>query len=636
MSRLDRVVFFSKHDQMGPHMLGLAEKLLDQSFDFSSLNLNALLEFHHIWQYFENDLYLERWTAEQKVTFNHIVDQAMAALRDLLLTLPADHFFTELNQLELHNRGNFWLVFRYFEIYKKIDRTIFTDLLTAHPRHIRYILPLKQLVQHYDGELKSFLLTYEESAELLLAHYEEKITREPLNYYFPKSLSDLDKHTIISTYLDSSEPNWNYVDLIKNSKHLKLPPKILLKAKQTAKKLSDRHFTEANSIQVSVSVSLALDQDIPAKWQSQNTHTEVSYGGAYLDTLKTDTALFTVFHDLFDYTDQEGLITLVSKDAEMDTFEKILMQSKNKYSAGIEFGRKDLLSLAQLSIMQAYLSHHHRSLEELIENFVTGFFKIEKLTFKMPDAGLSPSDKIRLLAPEMEYLLKQYKNFVADGLIDHELLQLDSTPIFYSEIPSLVRKKYVSSTHQTIHMLQNYFFDPNSVLSWRKGIENRRNVFGMFLTERVMRTDFEDYQQPVVDHLLQTGYLKLQDGELKMKDTLAILIAGKLRKNGHVGYWHCDQTLRATMDRMIAEGMLTISNHLFTSDEVSYFNFYLNKKEFSNGKDLRNKYLHGSNDRDAKRQKMDYLYFLRTFILILLKLKEDVSLDDNVPGEPGT
>jgi len=52
-------------------------------------------------------------------------------------------------------------------------------------------------------------------------------------------------------------------------------------------------------------------------------------------------------------------------------------------------------------------------------------------------------------------------------------------------------------------------------------------------------------------------------------------------------------------------------------------------REFTNGKDLRNKYLHGSHDRDPEHHELDYLYFLRTLIVLLIKLRNDVILKLN-------
>jgi len=308
------------------------------------------------------------------------------------------------------------------------------------------------------------------------------------------------------------------------------------------------------------------------------------------------------------------------------------MQSKNEYHTGFVFARKNIMSRLQFEIMENYLIRRGRPIENLIENFVKSTFSdhlgIEEILFNMPKSDLSPSEKIRLLAPEMEYLLKQFKYFVTDDFIDHELLQIDSTPILYSDIPSLVNKKYIFSQHRTIKLLQQYFFNPNSILVTRKNHENRKTFFQVLLKEKVLISDFEHYQQPHLDQLLHDGHLNInENGTIEMANSIMVFIAGELRKNGNLSYWHFPSFIQSEIDRFIDNGLLEISNKLFTTDEVSYLNFFMNMKEFSNGMDLRNKYLHGSNNRSLEQQKLDYLYFLRTFILVLLKLKDDMTLN---------
>jgi hypothetical protein len=633
MSRVDRVIFFSKRDMMAPHMLGKAEKLLEGPPDFSVLDLNALLEFHHIHQYFENGLFLTHWTEEKVRSYKQVVKDALAAIRKFLLGLAADDLIPEIEKLEFNNWENFWQLFGYFELHKKHGRQVFVEIISAYPRHIRDILPIAQLVQFYNNELRSFLLTYEDSAEILLGHFEQKQSDEPSNYHFPKSLSETDKESIIEAYLGTEDPNLNFVDLARNARTLKLSPKVRLKAKQTSSGITEKILTGDNSYRIGVGASLAKDQAEPVIFEQQESGDTVAiYGGGYLDKLRTDIELFNVFSNLFLYTDEEGLISLVNKDAEMDKLEKIFMQSKNEYQKGIVFERKSMLSMAQLGIFRHYLKDSKRSIESVIKNFVHAFFEewfgMTHLVFNMPPAGLGPAEKIRLIAPELDYLLRQFQNFVADGAIDHELLRLDSAPVHFSQVPSLVGKKYVFSTHEKIRRLQHWFFDPNSILADRKDdIENRQTVFQTLGAKRVLRSDFEDYQQPYLDRIIEDGFLHVDDeGIIEMVDPVLIFIAGKLRENGFISYWHVAQPFRDALNRLIDEGYLEVSDRLFTADEVKYLNFHLNMKEFSNSKDLRNKYLHGSHDRDEKHQEMDYLYFLRTLIVILIKLRDDVIL----------
>lgn len=633
MNRIERVIFFSERDMMGPHMLSKAQKLLEGFTHFESMDLNSLLEFHHISQYFEHGLYLIHWTEDQIRGYKQVVDSAFAAMRHFFLKLASEDLIQQIRQLEFDNRTNFWYLFGYFEVYKKHNRQVFVEVLSAFPAHIRNILPLEQLVKHYNVEIRAFLMTYEDSAELLLAHYEQKHTDEPSTYYFPKSLSEADKESIIEAYLDAAEPNLNFVDLARNARMIKLSPKVRLKAKQVSASIEGKFLTEANSYRIGIGASLARDQVDPVIFEKQDNGDIIAiYGGEYLNKLKIDIDLFNVFSKLFLYTDEEGLISLVNKEVEMDTLEKIFMQSKNEYQKGIVFERKSMLSIAQLGIFIHYLKDSGRSIESVIKNFIDTFFKdwfgMKNLVFNMPESGLGPAEKIRLIAPELDYFLRQFQNFVSDGAIDHDMLRLDSASVHFSNIPSLLEKKYVFSKNEKIHLLQHWFFDTNSILVDRTNDrDNPQTFFQRLATKRTLRSDFEDYQLAYVDRFVKDGFLHIDDcGVIEMVDPGLVFIAGKLRDNGFISYWHISQPFREAMDRLIDEGFLDVSDRLFTTDEVKYLNFHLNMKEFSNSKDLRNKYLHGSHDRDEQRQEMDYLYFLRTLIVILIKLSDDVVL----------
>lgn len=640
MSVLDRVVFFSKDDLAGAPMLEKARQILEMPQDFGRLDLNSLLEFHHIQQYFDCGLYPENSSAGQKEKYTATVKQAMASIRVRLVSLIPDKLPEGVALLEFNNVQNFWELVRYFELYKTIGSELFMGLLTAHPHHIRYILPLKQIVQHYDQNLRAFMMTEEESAELLLAHYEQKNER-PTNYFFPKSLSEADKHAMIAAYLVADEPNLNYVELVRHSRNLKLPPKILLKAKQVAEKIKEKILSDENARKLSVGASLDRDQAEPVTYKTKDHRTFATYGGLFLDSIETDVKLFAVFSQLFLYTDTEGLITLINRATEMDVLERIGVQANNEYLTGLVFAKKDMLSVAQLGILDHYLQDKGRSIETLLANTVkdlfVDYFKMDGLSFTMPEAKLGATDKIRLLAPEMEYIVKQYKDFVANGKIDHELLELDSNPIYYSDVPSLLRKKYIYSGHQKIRTIQYHFFDESSIFAMSKIPAKRETFFKKLEPGTLKKSDFEPYQIPSLEQAVAEGDLSIDaDGFVGMTDPMKVIIAGKLRDKGVISYWHYGAEFRAEIDRLINEGLLTSSDQLFTTEEVSYLNFYLNKKEFTNGKDLRNKYLHGSNAQDPQQQKIDSLYFLRTFVLILLKLKDDLLLHKHHLSKTGS
>ncbi len=630
--RIDRAVFFSKEDLAWPYMLEKAESILDNPPDLSDANLNDLLEFYHIKLYFDNEIFLPGWSSEKRTAYLMITNRAFREIRGFFVKIDVKTISGLIETLEFDYRESFWLLFSHFETYKRMGREMFSELLNTFPSHIRYILYNKQLVQHFNNEIRSCLLGHPDGAEILLSHFEEKQTHRNREYFFPKSLSQADMHGIIGNYLESDEPNLNYVDLVRNSKHLKLSPKLLLKAKQLSESIKDEYLKDENSTKFSVEATLDMEQSEPVIYDHIGADTKVKYGGAFFDTLGDDIRLFSVFSDVFLYTNEEGLIDLVSKDVEVDNLEKIFMRSKNEYHTGCVFSRKNMLSLIQLEIFNAYLKKKGRSFEQLIENFVQRCirerFNLSDLLFKMPDPNAGPSDKIRLLAPELEYLIKQYKSFVYEGIIDHDLLQIDSRPIFYSEIPSLVKKRYITSSHEMISKLQFQFFHLHGFLSERGKHDASKTLFKILMSEKIIKTQLNEDQQNYISFLEKEGMVRLNEqGIVELVDPFQVFISGRLRENGAMSYWRYPAGIRAKVDEMIENKILKHNPLLFSSEEVSYINYYLNKKEFTNGHDLRNKYLHGSNNRELEVQQTDYRFFLRIVVLILLKLKDDLELN---------
>jgi len=74
--------------------------------------------------------------------------------------------------------------------------------------------------------------------------------------------------------------------------------------------------------------------------------------------------------------------------------------------------------------------------------------------------------------------------------------------------------------------------------------------------------------------------------------------------------------------------MIEFENTLFTTEEIKYLNYYLNKKAFSNGMGLINKSLHGTNSNSKDEQQNDYQILLKLIILIIYKIKDDLLLYD--------
>ena len=83
---------------------------------------------------------------------------------------------------------------------------------------------------------------------------------------------------------------------------------------------------------------------------------------------------------------------------------------------------------------------------------------------------------------------------------------------------------------------------------------------------------------------------------------------------------------------MINSGELVVENTLFSRPEQDYLKYILNRSKYSDGLDLRNKYMHGTYSIDAEMQKNDYYELLKILILYIGKINEEFCLRDSKQG----
>jgi hypothetical protein len=499
------------------------------------------------------------------------------------------------------------------------------------------VLQHKKLVKCFGQEIKHHMLENEKSAELLLAQYEEKHEFDYTDINFPSCLALNDKEQIILNYLNWEDANLNYIRLIVNSRDtekLKLSDKTRLKAFNVERKKNNEILESGYVWKGGNQVTLSEKQEEPVLITWEDNFQKVSYSTNWLDQFEDDFSLFQIFSNLFRFIDEYGLIELVSKKEEMDVMEKIFMKSKNSYSKGMAFTRKSNLSHIQIFMFSEYLRGRNKTIElilkDVIDSIFNGFFDLKNLQITFPSENTSNLEKVRMIAPEFESLLKQFQLYAEDGIIDHELLRISSAPKKISDIKSLVEKKYGYGTaNQKLHELQYSFFSDQSFLWYLDSYKDKyHNLYSLLVNEDVRLTDFKNYQIPAIEKFIEDGYLaENQDGFVKIIKVLELFVIGKLYKDEVISYWLFPSDIRTVIDQMQEEGLIYFGKTLFSEPEQKYFNFYLNKSDFTDGLDLRNKYLHGTNSDSDEEHKNSYLIYLKLFVLALLKILNDLVID---------
>ena len=428
--KADRIEFFSKADGASGHYLALAEPIL-RNFDKekSIEDINDIIELYQIKRYIDADLFLAHWSENHRSYFKEIVKDIWNVISKYWVTIDNRNFGNLFNAIEFSYWDSFWDLIETFENYKNISKEMFVKVLNGKHIVLRDVLHHKKLVKYYGQEIKQHMLENEKSAELLLAQYEEKHERDFTTINFPSCLTLEDKEQIILNYLNWEDANLNYVRLIVNSRDtekLKLSDKTRLKAYNVERKKNNEILETGHVWNCGNQVSLSEKQEEPVVITWEVNIQKVSYSIKWLNQFDDSFSLFKIFSNLFGYIDEFGLIELVSKKEEMDVMENVFMNSKNCYSKGMAFTRKSNLSHIQIFMFAEYLKGRNKTIElilkDVIDGLINGVFGLKNLRITFSSENTSNLEKVRMIAPEFESLLKQFQLYAEDGIIDHELL----------------------------------------------------------------------------------------------------------------------------------------------------------------------------------------------------------------------
>lgn len=641
---LNRVEFYSKEDMAGSMQLKKGENILRSTSSTNYTDINDILELFNIKKYIDYELYLNGWTSEditkfkQKVTeYGKIIGRFMSSINNSNIV--------DLYEKTLHGyTDSFWELVNNQSVFKRISKDNFITILLKEPHLAHNILTHKNIVGHYNVELKDFLLTYSQSAEILLSIYEVKDDLKKNQKFIPKSLTIEDKENIISNYLDFSDANLNYVGLIQNIRNkndFKISDKTRLKAKRLHKGETEKFFADKGGMKYGVSISFPENATkIKDGFVDSEQIMHYSYSLDFIKQNNNQYLLFRNFKYLFEYLDNQNRINLVSKKSEMGLFERIMgVHSQNEYRSGTAFSLSEMTSQGQIFCYNKIVSELNNSLEDILHFMFTSAFQkkyafADNARFSIPTAT-SYFEKVRLLAPEFESALKQFKLFVEDGSIDFELLQISSSPSAIKDIPSLNQKKYIYSNdkNEVIVGCSNLFFSDQTLLSFVEPFKEKKynTFFNLLANEQVKFSNYEDYQKPQLNYLIEKGFISIDsNGFIQINNPARVLILKDLQDNEVGSFYHYPMEFQQEAQQMVTENIVYFQNSLFSKPEQAYFNYFLNKKEFTNGLDLRNSYLHGTQANPDEIQKHEYAYFtyLKLLFLAFFKIEDDMSISN--------
>lgn len=631
------IKYYSSEDFSCGYYLEKASEVMEEFVEGDEYSgINKIIEFYNIHCYFDNQIYLRKWSEEEKERYKEIVKKFMKII---------GKYFSEINENDLINifadvkfeyLDDFWKLFDKFKIYKRVSGEKMTVIMSHVQFRLDDILVCKNLVECYKEELRTYLLAYDDSAELFLMQYVELKENWRQHYYFPTSLTENDKEIILLNYIDSLSNNVNYLKLIyesQNDSELKISDKLKLKARRKYNEKVKEFFSNGVEISYGAKVSFSQIQMEEKKIDFINHEIHASYSSLWIKQNLDYPTLLNNFIYLFEFTDLQFRFQHINKSVHMGIFEKFMrVKGKKEYSTGTAFNQINGLAILQMIGYYAELKRNDIQFELVIkwffEKYLKDEFGVDGFYISLPSEKSTYLEKCRMIVSELDSVLKQFKMFVDDKEIDHELLQLSSEHMFLKDIPSLLEQKYIYPIGAEFEKVSYCLFSDQSMLHYLAKLDTQHSAFYKLLQrENVRVEDFECYQKQDIEWLVGLGYIYVNKQGFLKCNIEKVKIVKELYDNEVLCRYYMKQYDDIIME-LDERRVISYGASLLSIPEQNYLNYLLNKSEFSNGIDLRNKYVHGTQSMDEEVHEQDYFTLLRILILVIIKINEEFCLAD--------
>lgn len=637
----ERVHYYSPYDMSIPFNWQRADVVIDNYKNgWRPQNVCDVVELYNIWQFVENDVAKKDWTEEKLQLIRSDFKKEVVGF---FSALNRDTWVALFRQLEFDYKRHFWAILDRFNIDGILDLTSIQKAIEGSNWELRDLLRRERLVAKNQAALVELLKENEHTAEWLLQEYVQKDTSGGEDrIYFPQSLSFQDKEDIISRYLDTDEPNLNYVRLVRVARkdaNLRLSDSVKLKAKNVEERLNEKHFSPEHAIQHTYAVSINSTPGKPLKWVEPGDGGDpvLCYSKEWMLKFKGPELLHYIRHG-FEFLTMSGMVSLVSKESDSGVFERaISMSGKYSYQTNFAFRYLEAISLLQITAMQQVLGEEGTNIENSLKAFYEQFLK-EKYGYSSGKLSLADSSadwvtKCKAIAPAIDAIAHRYDQYAKNGSVDEDLLMISSDNVRVTEASSANPGRYynIKGKPGELYRLFYLFFSDQSMLTFVEPFkENQYDSLYKLLSEqdgKIQYDNFQDYQLRDIDYLIEKGYLsKGDDGKLYVEKPMEIGLLKQLYE-----YHSCPAHIygefeKGLLHKMEQRGWVEKDNHLLSVEERNYFDYYMYNTKYTNGPALRNRYAHGSFADPEKDNihRNNYNRLLILLVLELLKIEDDL------------
>lgn len=622
---VEKIKYYDSSDLAYDYMIERAIQFVDQYGESPNFNnINLVLAAYNV--------YLLLTKAKLKSAYLHYASIAKTYIKHCNI------YFSNLNNDNIkcsHNipmqlyQEDYWQLFNNTKLYYSIDKKIVKFLLYKLTPSLTAILKHPQIVNVYSREITCYIIKNQYSILFILDYYFTYNKESTKKFILPKELTLKILLWLINKKLSSNNISPQYLRLIENSTNstLIIPDKMKVKAKRCRKQI-ESEILSTNSSMISnmkivfknIDELIKIDFQPPnltitldKSWIDENNHNDYLFANLFIFYFICDINYRAKF--IANKTDSTKLEDLISKPLGLnDYFQPLLSRIQ-----------EDLAHLFIMSYDKLLLTQNKR-IEDLLKWFYTEFiaeeFHVHKFIFNSSSTNTTFIEKCRNLCSEIDSILKQYQLYYENNDIDRDLLEINSKPLLFSQLESYDKNKYAYIVDTEYINSMNLLFSDQSYLNLiTKLLDTNKTFISEIINPTIdlFLTDFDESQKKLIKKLQQQQLIILnqQNQIIAKKNNIEVL------KDFYENSCICNKAYQKQLNKLNIECKYT--NSLFSTSEVDYLNFILNKKQFPNGHDLRNKYIHGSQSQNEISQLNDYYLLLMIHCFIALKIYDELA-----------
>lgn len=568
---------------------------------------------------------------DDKEYLNDITNKLQGIIVQSISKWSKEDFELEYEKLLYDYQHNFWKVIVETDTYKLFPKLVLMNCIKYSSNYaLRSILVEKDIVKYLDKELATFLKGSIHAVEVLLENYFVSISPKDGKVYLPSALTMSEREEMIIRYINSPERNLNYLRIIstlKNDNDLIISDRTRLLCKRAEQEDNNKVLKEGHSMSYQIGFNINCKKIYPIV---EITDDGITYNLGCLKDIDATGILF-LFKYIFGYIDLYGTIPFTSLNHEDAIYDIFGLRGVSCYRTTPLFYKKNKIAKMQLIAIENGLEFYGQNFESTLLSIIEWInvtYNIN-IRFSTPSEKGSVLSKIRHLFAEMDSVIKQYQLYVEDGRIDYELLGMSSHPLGLNQIKSALypRPKYVNILKDSSEIIwfQNLLSSDNSTFS-KEGTSGYESLYTQIKHGDRIELKYS-FQKVYINKMIEKGIINLSsEGEYVITpagDLLNILYYKEF-----VMIDRLPIEISKALPTMEASGWIEYSSFLLHIKEVNYFNYWLNKKNFSNGYDLRNRYMHGVQTLEENDIESDYRIAKMLFILLLLKIIDDLELNN--------